>query len=251
MPSNEPLEPPGLDEGRDCFVYTSPVATPARSVALSPAPRLSARIGWLSSVSWLRLASLLLVSSTAAAVGGPSASPVQAPACQPTSGRAIATFSSALEHGQAYAKRFGHGFAFSLRPIDEGWEIRVRVEGRDENIARLTPPFHFVPNPRYIEGWHFRNSDNTGPNDGSVNAPQEIRDFIFSPEVGRTIDGPQSHSTGRLQDVEKVELFGRGRLTITDYRLTGVARGQQARMVSMAFTVCLTWPADDGKTKPQ
>jgi len=163
----------------------------------------------------------------------------------------MATFSGVLESGQAYTKGFDHRLLFSLKPIDKGWEIMVRVEGRDENIARLTPPFHYVPNPRYIEGWHFRNGDNAGPNDGSVNAPQEIRDFIFSPEVGQSIQGPHSRFGVSSDDVQHVEAFGRGRLTIMDYRLTDIAPGQQARMLRLAFTVCLTWPADHGKSKPQ
>jgi hypothetical protein len=65
------------------------------------------------------------------------------------------------------------GWILSLVPGREGW-FQISVKGREqEDLSRLTPPWHFVPNPREIEGWHFRNDRNTGPNDGSVNAPQE------------------------------------------------------------------------------
>ena len=66
----------------------------------------------------------------------------------------------------------------------------------------MTPPWHFVPNAREIEGWHFRNGDNTAPNDASVNALQELREFIFSPAVGRGIEYNGSGTTS--DDVAKI-----------------------------------------------
>ena len=74
-------------------------------------------------------------------------------------------------HSGAERLRVGHG--------------RATARAATKISRGLTPPWHLVPNPRYVEGWHFRNASNTGPNDGSVNAPQETREFIFSPEVGR------------------------------------------------------------------
>jgi hypothetical protein len=115
------------------------------------------------------------------------------------------------------------------------------MRGRErEDLSRLTPPWHFVPNPREIEGWHFRNCDNSGPNDGTVNAPQELRDFIFSPEVGRGIDYNGSATTA--EDVERVQAFGRGWLRITEYRLTPPSRGDRAAFEWFNFSACLTWP---------
>jgi hypothetical protein len=113
----------------------------------------------------------------------------------------------------------------------------VRDDRPHENIARLTPPFHFVPNPRYLEGWHFRNADNSGPNDGSVNAPQEEREFIFSPDVGHTIDYPPGDAAA-----EKLAAFGRGSLVITSMELGHLATGQRARLERIAVTVRLMWP---------
>jgi hypothetical protein len=76
------------------------------------------------------------------------------------------------------------GWILRLVPDERGWVLQVTVEGwENENLARLTPPWH-GPNARYLEGWHFRNADNTDPNDGSINQPQEFREFIFSPAVG-------------------------------------------------------------------
>jgi hypothetical protein len=155
--------------------------------------------------------------------------------------------------GQRWERQFGGVFRLVLMPIPHGWEIEVGEEGREENLARLTPPFHFVPNPRYIEGWHFRNANNTGPNEigeKNVNAPGDERDFIFSPEVGRAIAGPHAGRAVDERDVARVESFGRGKLVIHAYRLTDLKPGVQASFEWMQFSVELTWPAERRQTQP-
>src|SRR5437773_11425454 len=104
--------------------------------------------------------------------------------------------------------------------MDCGWESCAYQVGRTENLTRLTPTFHFVPNPRYIQGWNFRIENNTGPNDGSVNAPQEEREFVFSPEVGESIDGPQARNGVTPEEVYRIEAFGRGDWKITHLKLS-------------------------------
>ena len=64
-----------------------------------------------------------------------------------------------------------------------GWEIWIgdRSETGHNFSGVATPPFHGI-NARYIEGWHFRNSDNSGPNEAgekNVNAPQYERQICF------------------------------------------------------------------------
>jgi hypothetical protein len=105
-----------------------------------------------------------------------------------------------------------------------------------------------VPNPREIEGWHFRNTANTGPNHGSVNAPQELREFIFSPEVGRGID--YNGSATSADDVARVRSFGRGWLFIESYILTPPRRGDRASFESLRFSACVTWPAGSRWLQP-
>jgi hypothetical protein len=169
--------------------------------------------------------------------------------CAASPGRATAKFSGEVHEGKGFGRSFGPDFVFSLRPIEgAGWVIEIREKGRDEDISRLTTPFR-GPNARYIEGWEFRNEGNTGPNNGSVNAPTELRRFFFSPEVGRTIDGPGVHLfveprdvTREMEEIGRVEASGRGELEIVDYRLADLAPGQRARMVWMRFRVCLSWP---------
>jgi hypothetical protein len=163
--------------------------------------------------------------------------------------RSTARFAGEVMEGHAFEQYFGPGFRLRLEPRPLGWEITVRYLDGDENIARLTPPFHFLPNPREIEGWHFRNSDNSGanePGEKNVNAPGEEREFIFSPEVGRAIQGPGSRSAPDEKDVEKVRAFGRGTLRILQYRLGNLKAGEQAKFEWMRFEVELAWPSEYG-----
>src|SRR5437016_4513874 len=69
------------------------------------------------------------------------------------SGRAVARFAGRIERGDTYRKAFGPGFTFLLEPIENGWRIVIRHGQSDDDIARLTPPWHFAPNPCDIEGW--------------------------------------------------------------------------------------------------
>ena len=162
--------------------------------------------------------------------------------CRPTHGRVAEEIRGEIRADSTFERATPHGrFIARLEPMEYGWYLRIYEPDRiGDDLARLTPPWHFVPNPREIEGWHFRNAQNTGPNDGSVNAPGKQRDFIFSPEVGRTIEYDGSNTTE--EDVARVEAFGRGTLTILDYELSPPAPGERARFVRMKFVVCLTWP---------
>ena len=157
------------------------------------------------------------------------------PETNPTPSHQIVTFSGMVQRGENFAFPFSDRFTFELVPIDYGWHIAIRdADLPNEDLARLTPPFHFVPNPRFIEGWHFRNQDNTGPNEGSVNAPQRERDFIFSPKVGRSIQYPPT-----AEQVAIVEDDGRGLLQIMALELGNLEPGQKAHIESMEFEVRL------------
>ena len=152
---------------------------------------------------------------------------------RPASPSMATTFSGRVVRGERFVRTIAKDLSFDLVPIAFGWEIVVRAPSRpDENVARLTPPFHFVPNPRYIEGWHFRNADNTGPNDGSVNAPQTERKFMFSPKLARSIQYPPGQ-----EDVAIVQADGRGVLTIIELHLGNLIPGERAHIESMTFRV--------------
>lgn len=167
-----------------------------------------------------------------------------APICAAPSGYDSLVITGTLRAGETLRAPFGTEYHFVLAPNQYGWVVEVRQRGREENLARLTPPWHFVPNPRYLEGWHFRNASNTAPNDGSVNAPQETREFFFSPEVGRSLEYEGSGTPASV--VDQVRSFGRGEINLTKYRLTPVNEGERASFEEISFDVCLIWRSADG-----
>jgi hypothetical protein len=116
---------------------------------------------------------------------------------------------------------------FALVPQEYGWSIDIS-KGQQHYLDGITGPAHFVPNPTDIEGWHFRNAANTGPNKGDVNAPDETRDFLFSPRWPR------------CPNAEGLDKDGQGRLEITDMELGNLLPGKQANILMMKFTVKLT-----------
>lgn len=138
------------------------------------------------------------------------------------------TFTGQVFQGKRIRRPFGDRFYLILEPGHPGgWEIMVEEIGRDENLARLTPPLHFVPNPRYIEGWHLL-EDPSGCATREYDAdagPANPREFIFSPEVGRRIDGPNAGRAVTPEEVEEIRRFGRGSLTIEKFRLQAKADG--------------------------
>ena len=120
-----------------------------------------------------------------------------------------------------FLRSFGSRFEFILEPNPAGWEIVIKEYGRDENLSRLTPPFHSVPNSREIEGWHL--SDN--PSACATRSykadagPANPRKLIFSPEVGKRIDGEKADQSVTAKEVEDVQRFGRGTMTIENFKL--------------------------------
>jgi hypothetical protein len=135
-------------------------------------------------------------------------------------------FSGTILRGETFKQEFGE-FEFLLEPIEYGWVLDVREKGQEDSLARFTPPLHFVPNPRWIEGWNFRNSMNTGSNRGELNAPQQFRTFIFSPEVGRSIQGMNSTGSFTAQEERRIFYFGNGDLQIQSIELSPPKAGER------------------------
>lgn len=163
------------------------------------------------------------------------------PRCEATPERRAEYITGEVHQGRSFRGDTPSGWILRLIPIEWGWAVEVAMKGREgEDLSRLTPPWHFVPNPRHIEGWHFRNASNTAPNDGSVNAPLHLREFIFSPEVGRGLAYQGSATSEAV--VTRIHSFGRGWLHVDAKKLTPVRRGERAAFTWLRFSVCLTWP---------
>ena len=144
-----------------------------------------------------------------------------APHCEPGE----YNFKGRVSLGQTFSRKFG-GFVFTLVPGSEGdWHIQIS-QGQRHGLELMTGPRHFVPNPVDIEGWHFRNATNSGPNTGDVNAPDETRQFLFSPRWPRCEDSDLTRD-------------GRGTLEITDMELRNLKPGEKATMTMMEFKVRL------------
>jgi hypothetical protein len=93
------------------------------------------------------------------------------------------TFKGKVSRNQIFEEEVLNNLTFRLDPLEQGWEIWMgdKSETGHNFSSVATPPFHGI-NARFIEGWNFRNSDNSGPNkagEKNVNAPQYERRFCF------------------------------------------------------------------------
>ncbi|MEO0424223.1 MAG: hypothetical protein AAF184_17930 [Pseudomonadota bacterium] len=139
----------------------------------------------------------------------------------------------------SFYQSLDNGWVFALERAEEGWQVRLYdgVPGGAVDLTQLTPPLRGTPNPRDLFGWHFRNADNTGPNEGSVNAPQETRAFVISPGLAGTAGLKPSGGSLELGPND-----GLGLLKITDYGLRNPVPGERAVMNYVQFEACLRWP---------
>ncbi len=147
-------------------------------------------------------------------------------------------FSGTIRAGERSRRPFGGRFEFVLEPMPAGWRIVVREVGREEDLARLTPPLHSAANPREIEGWHLL-PDPSAREDHPYAAdagPEHPRRFVFSPDVGAGIDGPRAGRAVTPEEVEEVGRFGRGVLTIEEFVLAPGGHGCPA-IDRLAYTV--------------
>lgn len=127
-----------------------------------------------------------------------------------------------------FSQTLPNGWEFILSRAQYGWQLHVFADGVD--LTANTPPRH-GPNPREIHGWHFRNADNTGPNTGEVNAPQEMRAFVMAPDLA----GLETAGDGI------------GWLKVRDYGLSDLAPGETARMTYLEFEACVSWPKTEAE----
>jgi len=146
--------------------------------------------------------------------------------------------------GHSFTQSFGEGWIFELLPGTYGWSIRIydASDSFSVDLSGITPPHDGVPNPRDIEGWHFRNADNTATNKGEVNAPQLDRLFLFSPALAGTGGYKPSVDETNPESFEPGPDDGLGWLKVIDFGLSDLEPGQKARMTYLKFDACLTWP---------
>jgi len=158
--------------------------------------------------------------------------------------------------GQSFEKAIRANLFFRLIPQELGWQIFIGAKDADNNFcAVVTPPYRGI-NAIHIEGWHFRNSDNSGPNEPgpkNVNAPQELREFHFvvnetdyrsAFEALQVLLWPYRYSKQQIDAAESAHAKlrkGRGKLIIRDLKLDTLNR-RQAGIARIAFDVELIFP---------
>lgn len=95
-----------------------------------------------------------------------------------------------------------------------GWEIGVRGARSPDNLARLTPPLHFLPNPRDIEAWHVLPVPAACAGRDPQQAPGQRRKLIYSPAVGAAIDGADASRSVTADELAQVRRAGHGVLEV-------------------------------------
>lgn len=160
------------------------------------------------------------------------------------------TFQGQVEKGQTFEKAITDTHLFRLMPLQHGWEIWIgdKVDAESNYSAVATPPFRGI-NARHIEGWHFRNSDNSGPNEAgekNVNAPQQERAFCFflnesDYQIAKAwLYEEESLSAEEQQTLEEKYTQLRpsaGLLSIRNLELDNLTIGERAWIESMEFEV--------------
>lgn len=191
------------------------------------------------------LALLLLTACTAADLQ--IHTPTPDTAALPTADYSL---SGTVTRGQTYSQNVATDLAVQLIPTTYGWELwvgdpTVSTATADNFAMPATPPFYGI-NARQIDGWHFRNSDNSGPNDAgdkNVNAPQALRAFCFVSTNEDFQRALEALATGipALGEAIAADAFPlhRGTLTITDYTLGNLVADEQAWFEEIEFAVTL------------
>jgi hypothetical protein len=171
----------------------------------------------------------------------------------------VCTFSGHVERGEKYTQEIKEGLVFYLRPSKEndGWDIGISDTPYDPYGLSdiVTPPFRGI-NPTSIKGFHFRNDTNTAENDGSVNAPQEIRGFNFLLSRSDLDNVSSAHyctfrnecENGLTPDeADKIIAASpksRGILTITNFELGNLVPNDSAWFEFMDFEVRIYLPEE-------
>lgn len=139
-----------------------------------------------------------------------------------------------VQRGDAWQAGLGAGTRVELLPIEHGWRVRLGPADEAGRDWIVLEPRHLVPPTSLIEGWHFRNADNTAPNDvgaKNVNAPGRERILRF----GRRT--PVLAERAADADAVQAAVEGEVRLRITALELGGVEPGGRAHIERMAFTL--------------
>ena len=152
----------------------------------------------------------------------------------------------------------GRNFEFRLIPMGQGWLVWIGDPMyRERNrVVVAAPPFRGI-NPSVIQGWHFRNAGNTGPNEpgeGNVNAPGKTRkfalvldgaDYLAAREALEILLWPENRDEAEIQAAERrLESVSTASavMEIEALELGNLVEGEQAWIERMAFRLRIELP---------
>ena len=166
-----------------------------------------------------------------------------------------------IQRGDTIVHPFEHNglmYEFRLVPVGHGWQIWVGdPRNRQRNhVVVATPPYRGI-NPAIVQGWHFRNADNSGPNiagEGNVNAAQKTREFAFvldgagyqgAREALEILMWPEDRKEAEITDAEKRLAAipkAQAALEIVALELGNLIKGEQAWIERLAFRMQINLP---------
>jgi len=173
----------------------------------------------------------------------------------------VVSFDGKVQRSDTFVHRFSHDattYEFRLVPVSHGWQIWIGdpAQRKLNYVTVATPPFRGI-NSTQIEGWHFRNVDNTAPNEpgtGNVNAPQRERWFAFTPDDASHLVAADAleillwpnrrqaaeidAAKKRFRQIPKIK----GLLQIEALELGNLTAAERAWIERMAFSVSIDLP---------
>jgi len=168
----------------------------------------------------------------------------------------VCSFSGELKRGESFQKKISEGLVFCLTPSsfwveNGGWTLNISDETGvpcDDNFAGIvTPPFRGGDNATFIQGWNFRNEDNTGASEANAitaNSMTRYFSFVFTQsEYDAIFNDAFNLPTDENVDASKI-LTSRGVLTIVDLKLGNLILNEIAWIESMKFEVKIYLPSD-------
>jgi len=168
----------------------------------------------------------------------------------------VCSFSGEVKRGQSFQKKITQGLVFCLTPSsfwveNGGWDLNISDEIGEtcgDNFAGIvTPPFRGGDNATFIQGWNFRNENNTGTSEANAitaNSMTRYFSFVFNQSDYEAIFNDSFNlSTDNNIDASEI-LTSRGVLTIVDMRLSNLVPNEIAWIESMKFEVKIYLPAE-------
>ena len=169
-----------------------------------------------------------------------------------------------VQRAGKFEEEIGHGLVFRLAPSEFGWDIEVGPKGSTDNYMDcVNEPLHGIT-PFQIEGWLFRNDDNTATRKASemltpgigekrefqfvLTAADEAKSCADLEKMEYNYDGKSPERTAAAKRFGELA-GGDGSVTITHMTLGNLKLGAQAWIESMRFEATFSFRTATGKAQ--